>query len=241
MRALFFEFPDEPELFTADRQWLVGASILVTPVLTPGDTTVDGESGDRNFLWLANPVLTLRHLAIFPGRCNVIWRDWWTHAVIPLSNNSGATTKVTIAAPLGHINVHIRGGSILLLHAKPAYTIYETRSGPYELLVSLDGEGNACGDAFVDDGDGAFDGTDLGKNLVFKAGGGKLSVRSGTGSYHIGQSLERVTVLGVGEKPQKVVVQGQGVTGWQYDGTIGELDIGCFSVDLNGDVDVSWE
>ena len=42
VRALFFEFPEEPELFTVDRQWLVGSDILVTPVLTPGATTVDG-------------------------------------------------------------------------------------------------------------------------------------------------------------------------------------------------------
>jgi alpha-glucosidase len=47
VRALFYEFPDEPELFTVDRQWLVGSDILVTPVLTPGATTVDGDS-DRN-------------------------------------------------------------------------------------------------------------------------------------------------------------------------------------------------
>jgi alpha-glucosidase (family GH31 glycosyl hydrolase) len=46
VRALFFEFPDEPELFTADRQWLVGRDILVTPVLTPGATTVDGNGLD---------------------------------------------------------------------------------------------------------------------------------------------------------------------------------------------------
>ena len=42
VKALFFEFPDEPELFTVDRQWLIGSDILVTPVLTPGATTVDG-------------------------------------------------------------------------------------------------------------------------------------------------------------------------------------------------------
>ena len=44
VRALFYEFPDEPELFTVDRQWLIGSDILVTPVLTPGATTVDGNS-----------------------------------------------------------------------------------------------------------------------------------------------------------------------------------------------------
>src|SRR5947209_19527364 len=47
VRALFYEFPDEPELFTVDRQWLVGSDILVTPVLTPGAATVDGNALNR--------------------------------------------------------------------------------------------------------------------------------------------------------------------------------------------------
>ena len=44
MRALFYEFPDEPELFAIDRQYLIGRDILVTPVLTPNVSTVDGMS-----------------------------------------------------------------------------------------------------------------------------------------------------------------------------------------------------
>ena len=42
IRALFYEFPDEPELFALDRQYLVGRDILVTPVLEPNVSTVDG-------------------------------------------------------------------------------------------------------------------------------------------------------------------------------------------------------
>lgn len=42
VRALFFEFPDEPELFAVDRQYLIGRDLLVTPVLTPNASTVDG-------------------------------------------------------------------------------------------------------------------------------------------------------------------------------------------------------
>lgn len=44
VRALFWEFPDEPNLFGIDRQFLVGRDILVTPVLTPNVSTVDGKS-----------------------------------------------------------------------------------------------------------------------------------------------------------------------------------------------------
>lgn len=46
VRALFWEFPDEAELFAVDRQFLVGRDILVTPVLTSNVSTVDG--------WLAS-------------------------------------------------------------------------------------------------------------------------------------------------------------------------------------------
>jgi len=60
VRALFWEFPDEAELFAVDRQFLVGRDILVTPVLTSNVSTVDG---------------------IFPGRGKIIWRDWYTHDV----------------------------------------------------------------------------------------------------------------------------------------------------------------
>ncbi len=43
VRALFFEFPQEPELLPIDRQFMVGNSILVTPVLTPNVSSVSGE------------------------------------------------------------------------------------------------------------------------------------------------------------------------------------------------------
>jgi alpha-glucosidase len=36
------EFPDEPELFAVDDQFMVGRDILVSPVLEPNVTSVDG-------------------------------------------------------------------------------------------------------------------------------------------------------------------------------------------------------
>lgn len=43
VNALWMEFPDEQELFGVDTQFLVGSAILVTPVLQPNVTTVDGQ------------------------------------------------------------------------------------------------------------------------------------------------------------------------------------------------------
>lgn len=42
VRALFFEFSDEAELFGVDEQFLIGADILVTPVLWPNVSEVAG-------------------------------------------------------------------------------------------------------------------------------------------------------------------------------------------------------
>ncbi|KZT24334.1 glycoside hydrolase family 31 protein [Neolentinus lepideus HHB14362 ss-1] len=53
VRALFYEFPNEPELFAVDRQFMIGCDILIAPVLTPNAST-----------------------------SMVTWRDWYTHAAV---------------------------------------------------------------------------------------------------------------------------------------------------------------
>lgn len=40
MRALFIEFPQSPDLFAVDDQWLVGSSLLVKPVTDAGAKSV---------------------------------------------------------------------------------------------------------------------------------------------------------------------------------------------------------
>ncbi|KAI5988848.1 glycoside hydrolase family 31 protein [Pisolithus orientalis] len=149
--------------------WLVGKDILVTPVLEPGQTTVQGVSAFRG--------------------CTVIWRDWWTHVPVSVSptNTSNQSATVTLQAPISHINVHIRGGSILLLYDQPGYTIYETMNGPT-----------------------------LARRLTFEACGGSLRVKTQWGAYNIEQKVETITILGVGNEPDSVVVQGEVVNGWVY-------------------------
>lgn len=212
VRPLFFEFPKEKELFGVDQQYLIGRDILVTPVLTPNASTVDG---------------------IFPGRGTVIWRDWYTQDVVDA--NSGGNT--TLPAPLGHINVHIRDGSAILLHSKPAYTIAETRRGPYSLLISLSTSHEAAGTAYVDDGESIPPTPN--KTLSFRASQRGASILS-QGSFHIEQKLDSVTVLGITKKPGKVEVQGKPITNFGYDGVKGQLLIKNLNVDLNGQVSMQW-
>ena len=77
IRALWYRFPTQPELLGVDAQWLIGDSVLVTPVMEVNTSTVQG---------------------YFPGTDG--WRSWFTHEAI--DSTSG---QVTLQAPLGTIPV----------------------------------------------------------------------------------------------------------------------------------------
>lgn len=230
IRALFFDFPDEPELFTVDKQWLVGRDLLVTPVLTPNVSTVEGRLHCHR---QCSPLTITQILGIFPGRGRVIWRDWYTHEVL----NATIGGNTTLSAPLGHVPVHIRDGSVLLLHAEPAYTVYETRQGPLSLLVSQAADGYATGNAYLDDGESVPPTPST--TLNFVASEGRLEIQS-HGNFHVNQSVESVTVLGA-KKPTKAVTIGERkVTNWTYTDGLEELKILGLSLDLNEDSILSW-
>ncbi|OJT04578.1 Alpha-glucosidase [Trametes pubescens] len=213
VRALFFEFPDEPELFGVDQQFLVGRDILVTPVLTPNVSSVDG---------------------FFPGHSRVIWRDWYTHEVV----NATSGVQTTLDAPLGHINVHVRDGSAILLHAQPGYTTTETRASPYSLLVSQAADGYAFGTAYVDDGESVP--PTPSSTLTFTARTGSLHF-SAHGNFAVVQKLDTVTVLGVGsKKPGAVKLNGKALSNWEFDEGLQRLVVKQLGLDLNKAASLTW-
>jgi alpha-glucosidase len=129
MRALAWEFTSEPWLAAADRQFLLGDALMVTPCLVQGATTVDG---------------------VFPGAGKgTEWYDWYTHTPV---EGVSSSQNVTISAPLGHIPLYIRGGYVVPTQ-EPGMTTRECRQNPWGLLVALDGDGQASGDLYVDDGE----------------------------------------------------------------------------------------
>ncbi|KAI1378891.1 glycoside hydrolase family 31 protein [Hypoxylon crocopeplum] len=129
IRALAWEFPDEPWLANADRQFLLGDAIMVTPCLVQGATTVDG---------------------VFPGvGSGTIWYDWYNQTSI---TGVSPGQNVTIDAPLGHIPVFLRGGNVIPMQ-EPGLTTTAVRASPWSLLVALDGNGHASGGLYLDDGE----------------------------------------------------------------------------------------
>jgi alpha-glucosidase len=169
MRALAWEFPNEPQLAGVDNQFLLGPSILVTPVLQPQVDTVQG---------------------VFPGIIDGgCWYDWYTQEKF----EAGAGVNETIAAPLGHIPVFIRGGSVVPTQ-EPGYTTYESRRNPWGLLVALSEDGDASGELYVDDGESLEPAETT--FVTFKAGDGQLKADI-KGNYKDGNALGNVTIMGV--------------------------------------------
>lgn len=192
MRALSWEFPNDPSLATVDNQFLLGPALLVTPVLGQGMTSVQG---------------------VFPGVAQgQVWYDWYTQEA--MSAQPGE--NVTIAAPLGHIPVYVRGGHVLP-RQEAKYTTNESRSSSWSLLTALDNNGAAFGSLYVDDGESLVQNSTL--FVDFTASNGSLFASS-RGLYQDTNSLANVTIMGVQSEPSTVSFNGQTLqSGVSYNGT----------------------
>ncbi|KAF2637359.1 hypothetical protein P280DRAFT_482813 [Massarina eburnea CBS 473.64] len=183
MRALSWEFPNEPQLAGVDAQFLLGPNILVTPVLEPQVDTVNG---------------------VFPGIIDgESWYDWYTGEKV----NAEAGVNTTIQAPLGHIPVFIRGGAVLPTQ-EPGYTTTDSRKNPWGLIVALNGDGDAEGSLYVDDGESLEPTESL--EISFKAGDGQLKADV-NGTWKDTNALGNVTILGVFDGIGELKLNGQSI------------------------------
>ena len=160
---------------------MLGPSLLITPALDQGATTVDG---------------------VFPGlSTGTRWYDWYNQTAV----SALPYTNTTIDAPLGHIPVYIRGGSVLP-QQEPLLTTAACRNSSWSLIAALDIEGSATGTLYVDDGESLVQEKTL---LVDFTVAGRALYASGRGLYADANALANVTVLGVAMGPSG---NGTGVT-----------------------------
>lgn len=195
MRALSWEFPNEPWLANADHQFLLGPALLVTPCLEQGASTVKG---------------------VFPGaESNTLWYDWYNQTAVDQSWLT-AGKNVTLDAPLGHIPVFVRGGYILPLQ-EPGQTTKESRANPWDVLVALDGTGAAVGELYLDDGESVAPSTSTWVELAASSGS-LVATPQGNYSPESPPALANVTVLGVAHKPRRVSFNGAALSSsdWTY-------------------------
>ncbi|KAG1107417.1 hypothetical protein G6F42_016373 [Rhizopus arrhizus] len=124
-RPLIFEYPQfAADLAENDQQFLVGTDILVSPVLTQGESSV--------------------HAQFPPG----LWYDWYNYT---LMNSTSAKTVQIMDAQLTHIPVHIRGGAVMATKS-PRRLVTETYATAFHLLIALDQKQQAYGRLYMDDG-----------------------------------------------------------------------------------------
>lgn len=216
MRALAWEFPNDPSLAAVDTQFLVGPSVMVVPVLEPQADTVKG---------------------VFPGVGNgEVWYDWYTQTAV----DAKPGINTTISAPLSHIPVFVRGGSILPMQ-EPALTTRDARRTPWSLLAALSSNGTAAGQLYLDDGESLRPDDTL--EVIFKAT--HSSVRAtARGTWKEDNPLANVTLLGVAEKPTTVTVNDQPVpdSSVRYNATSQVLSVGGLQdYTANGAWDQDWE
>ncbi|KAH8797348.1 glycosyl hydrolases family 31-domain-containing protein [Xylogone sp. PMI_703] len=214
MRALAWEFPNDPTLASADRQFLLGGALMVTPVLVQGATSVDG---------------------VFPGvGTGEVWYDWYNQSAV----TAGPGENITIAAPLGHIPIYIRGGNILPIQ-EPGMTTKECRANPWGLIVANGANGNAKGQLYLDDGERLKPNDML---LVELSLSGQVLHTSVQGTFVDKNPLANVTVLGVQGPVKKVLFNNEDLSsGWSWNDTTKVLQIkGLDQKSSNGAWNQDW-
>ncbi|KAL8243908.1 hypothetical protein R6Q59_010166 [Mikania micrantha] len=168
LRALAWEFPDDPSLAAVETQFMSGPAILVTPVLAPLATTVQG---------------------VFPGvAAGTIWYDWYTLQ----REYANPGQNKTLSAPITHQPIHIRGGYIVPIQ-RAGNTTKTSRQNPWSLIVALDASGSAQGELYQDDGVSIR--VSAQKNVQFQYSNGTLRTTV-SGSYQDGLALSNITIAG---------------------------------------------
>jgi alpha-glucosidase len=167
-RPLFYEFPDDPEAASIEDQVLVGPSLLIAPVL---------EKGARE-----------RELYLPPG----VWMSWHDDA------RYVGPRRIRVAAPLEHLPLFVRGGSLIPTRSPVAHVGME----PDEpLVLRLFPGADGKGELVEDDGestayrDGAVARTSL--QLRDRAGGRlRLEMGRREGGYQIPPRPLRIVAHG---------------------------------------------
>jgi len=214
VRPLFFEFPMDPNTYSLDTQFLVGAAILVSPVTTSGATSVQ---------------------AYFP---KAIWYDWFTGAAA--SDGSEAATR-TLQAPILTINVHLRGGYIIPTQ-QPALTTAVGRKSPFTLVAGLDTSGAAAGSLYLDDGE-SLDSVTMRKFTLisYQVLNGTLSnsiVANGFDGAG-GLTVEAVKVYGLKTTPTQVTVNGA-TKSFSFSSAAKSLSVIGLSLGITSELRIRW-
>jgi len=221
-RPLFFEFPkgDPTIVPSLDRQFLLGKSLMISPVLDQGATTVDAYFPDDN------------------------WYNYYDGEAV--QNVPG---YVTLPAPIEIINLHIRGSSIIPTQ-QPNTTTTASRLNPFGLLVALGRDGGAVGEIYIDDGESLDTYENGIYNLIsYKAASGDNGSQGTLTSTVVSDGysgtispLGMIIVFGVSQSTSNtiVTVNGESVESFFYNSQTQVLTVTDLSLPMTEPFVVKW-
>lgn len=163
LSPLVWQYPHDPATAAIDLQFFFGEAFMVSPVTTPNDTSVTFYMPDDLFY------------------------DFDTG--LQVQGGGKQVTRENIA--YDEIPVHVRGGSIIPMRAKGAYTTTELRKNDFELLIAPDKDGKASGRLYLDDGDSVAPTETSAIEFAYKNG---TLTSSGSFGYNPGVKVQLVTL-----------------------------------------------
>ncbi|MFO8042488.1 MAG: glycoside hydrolase family 31 protein [Alkalispirochaeta sp.] len=132
VRPMVWEFPRDPRVANRADAYMVGSSLLVAPIGTPG----------------------VQERAVYlPAG---LWYDFWTGEPIVAGDASRPEhggTVVACEAPLERMPIFVRGGSVIPYESLRQHT-GEAGDGVLRLVVAPDADGSAEGRIYADAGEG---------------------------------------------------------------------------------------
>ncbi|CAN8277893.1 unnamed protein product [Cochlearia groenlandica] len=194
-RPLFFSFPEYTECYGLSSQFLLGSSLMISPVLEQGKTQVE---------------------ALFPPGS---WYHMFDMTQAVVSKNG---KRVTLPAPLTAVNVHLYQNTILPMQ-QGGLVSKEARTTPFSLVVTFPAgasEGYATGNLFLDEDElpemKLGNGQSTYVDFYASVGEGSVKiwsqVKEGKFALSKGWVIEKVTVLGLGGTAQASDVHINGET-----------------------------
>ncbi|GIY07361.1 lysosomal alpha-glucosidase [Caerostris extrusa] len=179
VRPLFFEFPNDKNVYNINDQFLWGPAVLIMPVLY----------NDTN--------------EISPYYPKSIWYDFYSGEKFI---SSGEHTIIQVE--LTDIKVAVRGGYILPLQI-PGNTTTESRKNAFDLLVAFNENQEATGVLYWDDGDSldTYE-NGIYNEISFTAKDNCFNSTVIKNGYDTTMNLNEIKVYGIPEGPWNVTING---------------------------------
>ncbi|RDD41927.1 Maltase-glucoamylase, intestinal [Trichoplax sp. H2] len=211
MRSFLFEWPTDPVARNTDRQFLWGAALLITPVLTENAVKVTGYFPDSR------------------------WYDYYNGIEVGIRKGN-----VELSAPYDHINVHVRGGYILPMQ-EAANNTYFARMNQFSLLVAMDDKITAKGNLFWDDGDSIDTiPKDQYLYVDYTADKTSLKAVVSKNNYVAATTLGEIKVYGLSIPTVSNVLVDGTTTEFTFDSVFKILQISNLNIDMNKAFTITW-